>query len=112
GNLLREGHSEDTIHVTGNTVVDALLEARASIEASSELLNQMVARFPQLDAEKRLVVVTGDRRESFDGGLAQVCHALVKLAERGDVQIIYPVHPNPQVVRTVAAALSGHPDIV
>jgi UDP-N-acetylglucosamine 2-epimerase len=67
--------------------------------------------FPAIDPKRRLILVTGHRRENFDGGLERVCVALRKLAERGDVQIIYPVHLNPRVRSVAQTVLANHPAI-
>nr|MDQ3038569.1 UDP-N-acetylglucosamine 2-epimerase (non-hydrolyzing) [Pseudomonadota bacterium] len=100
-NLLAEGIDPGSIHVTGNTVVDALLEVVARIEGDAELRETLAAQFPFLDANKRLVLVTGHRRESFGDGFEQICAALRVLGERDDVQVLYPVHLNPSVQEPV-----------
>jgi len=91
------------IVVTGNTGVDALHLALAMPGADGAL--------PPLDPARKLILVTGHRRESFGGGLASVCEALRILARRGDVDIVYPVHLNPKVKRPVERALAGEPNI-
>ncbi len=102
-NLLREGTAADTIHVTGNTVIDAL---------------QMVAaQQPQvgleLDAGKRLILVTAHRRENFGAPLETVFRAIRTLAEqRTDIQFLYPVHPNPNVQQAAQKFLAGHARIL
>ena len=72
---------------------------------------ELASRFPFLDSNKKLILVTGHRRENFDGGIERICTALTVLATRGDVQIVYPVHPNPNVRSVVNAALGGVPNI-
>lgn len=109
-NLLHEGITSDAIHVTGNTVIDALLEVAAKLEAD-ESLSACAARFPFLDARRRLVLVTGHRRENFGDGFERICMALVQLAERDDVQIVYPVHLNPNVQGPVTRILGHRPNI-
>lgn len=97
-NLLREGYSPDTIHVTGNTVIDALLSIIHQGEGQTAgLLNSLVM------PGRRLIVVTAHRRENLGAPLEQICHALIGLAHhyKKTVQIIYPVHPNPRVRETV-----------
>ncbi len=109
-NLLREGVPAASVHVTGNTVVDALhwMRSRLPQEAPAEL--------PQAVAEAirghRLLLVTGHRRESFGDGIASICTALRQLAEEfPDTFIVYPVHLNPNVQQPVRAILSDHPRI-
>lgn len=109
--LLAEGVPAGRVHVTGNPVVDALLHVVGRMDAEPGFVAPVRERFAFLDPARRLVLVTGHRRESFDGGLARVCHALVRLAERDDVQIVYPVHPNPAVQAAIAEALADHPHV-
>lgn len=107
-NLLREGICADAIHVTGNTVIDALLQVREMIHADAELQSRLAARFSFLDARKRLVLVTGHRRENFGGGFERICEALARIArENADVQVVYPVHLNPNVQEPVKRLLGG-----
>jgi UDP-N-acetylglucosamine 2-epimerase (non-hydrolysing) len=106
-NLLREAVPRENIHVTGNTVIDALLMVKDKIAQDAALNAQFEAAFPNLDPAKRLILVTGHRRENHDGGIARVCEALAKIAARGDVQILYPVHLNPKVKAAVDAVLAG-----
>ncbi|KAA2285475.1 non-hydrolyzing UDP-N-acetylglucosamine 2-epimerase [Arenimonas fontis] len=106
-NLLAEGLPDSAIHVTGNTVIDALLSVVGRIEADPALAAGLAARFPFLDAGKRLVLVTGHRRENFGDGFEQICLALRDLASRDDVQVLYPVHLNPQVQEPVNRILAG-----
>lgn len=105
--LLLEGVDPACVHVTGNTGIDALLHFRARLHAEPALRAAAEAGLPALDPARRLILVTGHRRESFGGGLERVCHALRVLAARPDVEIVYPVHPNPNVRRAVAAELQG-----
>jgi UDP-N-acetylglucosamine 2-epimerase (non-hydrolysing) len=100
-NLLNEGVNPANIEVTGNTVIDALLEVAAILEADSALEARLEQQFPFLDRGRRLVLVTGHRRENFGQGFEDLCLALRALAERPDVQIVYPVHLNPQVQEPV-----------
>lgn len=109
-NLLREGVSPACIHVTGNTGIDALLYMVRCLHENSALCSQQAARFSFLDREKNLILITGHRRENFGLGLASVCQAIARIACREDVQIVYPVHPNPQVQKTVRQLLD-HPNI-
>ncbi|HEY4202429.1 MAG TPA: UDP-N-acetylglucosamine 2-epimerase (non-hydrolyzing) [Devosiaceae bacterium] len=110
-NLLAEGKNPDTIFVTGNTVIDTLLHFSGAMDGDQLMRDDLAARFPFLDASKKLILVTGHRRENFDGGIDRICTALKVLATRGDVQIIYPVHPNPNVRDVVNAQLGGVPNI-
>lgn len=110
-NLLREGIDEATIHVTGNTVVDALLSVSERIGREPDLLAGLDGDFAFLDRARRLVLVTGHRRENFGAGFEQICLALRDLADRDDVQVVYPVHLNPRVQEPVARLLGGRPNI-
>ncbi|MFT6985267.1 MAG: UDP-N-acetylglucosamine 2-epimerase (non-hydrolyzing) [Psychromonas sp.] len=97
-NLLREGISADNIEVTGNTVIDALMQVTSKLKNNTQLSSTLADKFPQLDANKKLILVTGHRRESFGGGFERICEALADIASRhSNVQIIYPVHLNPNV---------------
>lgn len=111
-NLHAEGIDPDTIHVTGNTVIDALLTVVDKIEQEPALKNELATRFPFLDDSKHLILVTGHRRENFGGGFEQMCGALSDLADRGDTQIVYPVHLNPNVQEPVNRILGDKPGVV
>jgi UDP-N-acetylglucosamine 2-epimerase len=100
-NLLREGFPQNQIEMTGNTVIDALTWVKERVEANKDI----AARFAFLNPDRRLILVTGHRRENFDGGLERVCQALATLAMRDDIEILYPVHLNPKVQATVASIL-------
>lgn len=106
-NLLREGVSAESVFVTGNTVIDALLEVAGFLDKDATLKSEMAARFPFLDPKRRLILVTGHRRESFGEGFERICRALATLARRSDVQIVYPVHLNPNVQEPVNRLLGG-----
>lgn len=106
-NLLAEGISATQIHVTGNTVIDALLTVVGKIEQNPALAGQLDALLPRLDPARKLVVVTGHRRENFGDGFEQICLALKQIAARGDTQVIYPVHLNPNVREPVQRMLAG-----
>ncbi|MGY0560312.1 non-hydrolyzing UDP-N-acetylglucosamine 2-epimerase [Luteimonas sp. A277] len=106
-NLRKEGTAGETIYVTGNTVIDALLEVIGRIEREPDLARSLADTLPPLDPEKRLILVTGHRRENFGQGFEQICHSLADLADRGDTQIIYPVHLNPNVQEPVTRILGG-----
>ena len=106
-NLLDEAVPADRISVTGNTVIDALLTARVKLASQTETTAAFAQQFDFLDPAKRLILVTGHRRENHDGGIARVCAALAEIAARGDVQIVYPVHLNPKVKTAVDHVLKG-----
>ncbi|MBA4047359.1 MAG: UDP-N-acetylglucosamine 2-epimerase (non-hydrolyzing), partial [Sphingomonas sp.] len=108
--LRAESVPDSAIHVTGNTVIDALLFAQGRIAADSSLapaIAPLKARF----AGKRIIAVTAHRRENFGSGMAQIAEGLQKLAARDDVAIIYPLHPNPNVGGVMRPALAGHENI-
>jgi UDP-N-acetylglucosamine 2-epimerase (non-hydrolysing) len=105
-NLLRENLS-GRITVTGNTVIDALAMTCAKLAPEGALAQQLAARYGWLDPQRRLLLVTGHRRESFGEGFRNICAALAELARREDLQIVYPVHLNPQVRNVVMAQLDG-----
>lgn len=106
-NLLKEGVDDKLILVTGNTVIDALVSVVEKIRGDAVLRLQMAERFNYLNPDKRLILVTGHRRESFGEGFESICKALRIIAEsRDDVQIIYPVHLNPNVREPVQRILT------
>ena len=105
-NLKSEGVPEDRIWITGNTVIDALLEVVKRLENDPQQSATFDAEFG-IDPTKRLILVTGHRRESFGGGFERICSALASIAEREDVQIIYPVHLNPNVKGPVETSLGA-----
>ncbi|MEQ1948695.1 MAG: UDP-N-acetylglucosamine 2-epimerase (non-hydrolyzing) [Bryobacteraceae bacterium] len=102
-NLRREGVDASRMTITGNTGIDAVLQTRDAL-ASGKLSSQGL---PTLDASKKLVLVTAHRRESFGAGFKGICKGLAQIAARGDVEIVYPVHPNPQVRAAVEEHLQG-----
>ena len=107
-NLLAEGIPAANIFVTGNTGIDAVLYVAAALGQG-----RLRARtWPWLDAGKKLIVVTAHRRESFGDGIGHICDALAELAGRGDVQIVYPVHRNPNVLDPVTERLSALRNLV
>lgn len=105
-NLHAENIDPQRVHVTGNTVIDALLAVVEKINEQPALSTELAQRFPFLDASKRLVLVTGHRRENFGDGFIQICQALKQIAARGDTQVVYPVHLNPNVQGPVNALLA------
>ena len=112
-NLLAEGVAEERILVTGNTGIDAVLEtAEALQEGQLPAPDWHWLRLEQGGQPRKLVVVTAHRRESFGDGIEHICDALLELAARPDVQIVYPVHRNPEVLGPVSRRLEGHPNVV
>jgi len=106
-NLLNENVSNDDVFVTGNTVIDALHLAREIINNDFYLTSKFEHEFSFLDDTKKLVLITGHRRESFGGGFERICESIKKVAtENSDVQIVYPVHLNPNVQEPVKRLLS------
>ncbi len=110
-NLLREGIDERHIIVTGNTVIDALLEVVQRVRTDAALISDMERRFAFLNKSKKLILVTGHRRENFGDGFLDICAALAEISKRDDVQIIYPVHLNPNVQEPVNRLLGSNPNI-
>lgn len=104
-NLLQEGVNPSTVHVTGNTVIDALLSLSHRLDEDLTLNSNLAMQFPYLDGSKRLVLVTGHRRENFGAGFESMCQALRDIAAQPDVQVIYPVHLNPKVQEPVLRIL-------
>ncbi len=112
GNLRREGVPEADILVTGNTVIDALHWVSARPEGDAALMERLGnSSRDVLSGARRIVLVTGHRRENLDLGLAAMCDTLAILAARGDLEIVFPVHLNPQVQRTVHERLGNSPRV-
>lgn len=105
-NLSAENVQADRISITGNTVIDALLDVVARLDNDPKQSAAFDADFG-IDPTKRMVLVTGHRRESFGGGFERICAAIARIADREDVQIIYPVHLNPNVKGPVETNLGG-----
>lgn len=110
-NLLQEGVAPECIFVTGNTVIDAMLAMTERLRGEPALAERLAKAFPFIDPAKRLILVTGHRRENHGQPLMNVCHALKHLAEHPDVQIVYPVHPNPNVRNAIDAVFGNNPRI-
>ncbi|SMH54538.1 UDP-N-Acetylglucosamine 2-epimerase [Maritimibacter sp. HL-12] len=107
-NLVAENIAKDTITVTGNTVIDALFLVRDRIDADPALTQEMAERFSYLDPSRKLILVTGHRRESFGGGFERICQALREISDNHpDAEILYPVHLNPNVQGPVNRLLKG-----
>jgi len=106
-NLLAEHVQRDKIVITGNTVIDALMQVTQTLNNDELLQQQLRSQFTQLDQNKKLILVTGHRRESFGAGFEVICEALAEVAHfYPDIQIIYPVHLNPKVREPVQRILS------
>ncbi|MGM3408484.1 non-hydrolyzing UDP-N-acetylglucosamine 2-epimerase [Ralstonia holmesii] len=99
------------ILVTGNTVIDALLQTTQRIVKDDAFRAELDAHFPFLKDDRKVLLVTGHRRENFGSGFANICEALAKLARRDDIQIVYPIHLNPNVRGPVQTALAGLPNV-
>lgn len=110
-NLLAEGVSSDVIHVTGNTVIDALLDVVQRVRTDTVLKTRFEDQFNILNPNKRLMLVTGHRRENFGSGFENICQALAQLAQRSDLEIVYPVHLNPNVQEPVRRILANVPNV-
>lgn len=107
-NLLRENYPKEAISITGNTVIDALLLVRDKLKNDLDLQTKMSEKFAFLDKSKRLILVTGHRRENFGQGFDNICQALANIATTyNDVEILYPVHLNPAVCEPVNRLLSN-----
>ncbi|HBG07020.1 MAG: UDP-N-acetylglucosamine 2-epimerase [Geobacteraceae bacterium GWC2_58_44] len=107
-NLLREGTPEASVFVTGNTVVDALLAVSQKLSDDAGLQERFRSEFSMLDPQRKLILVTGHRRENFGAGFENICQALHDIAvSRPDLEILYPVHLNPNVQEPVKRILGG-----
>ncbi len=110
-NLLRENVAPSTIHVVGNTVIDALLQVVDKIDGDAQIKQSLMDKFDYLDGSRRLLLITGHRRESFGEGFKNICAAIKHLSKRKDLQIVYPVHLNPAVYEVVHEELSSQDNI-
>jgi UDP-N-acetylglucosamine 2-epimerase (non-hydrolysing) len=107
-NLMNEATNEDDILITGNTVIDALLQVVDKVQTDESLIADLAAKFPQLDENKKLILVTGHRRESFGGGFERICEALAEIAtNHPEAQVLYPMHLNPNVREPVNRLLKN-----
>jgi UDP-N-acetylglucosamine 2-epimerase (non-hydrolysing) len=107
-NLLNEGVPKDRITITGNTVIDALFLIKNRLEEDANLLKASADRFPMVVSERKVVLITGHRRENFGGGFHRICNAILRLSSRfPEVDFIYPMHLNPNVREPVLELLSG-----
>ncbi len=110
-NLLAEGIDGEAIAVTGNTVIDALMLARDLLVHDSAKQAAVDDVLPRMNGNRKLVLVTGHRRENFGPGFERMCMGIRRLADRGDVDVVYPVHLNPNVRKPVSRLLGEHPHI-
>jgi len=110
-NLLQEYIPESKILVTGNTVIDSLLTITEKLKNDKNILASMQSLFEFLNPQKKLILVTGHRRESFGEGFENICKALLTISKRDDVEICYPVHMNPNVEKPVTEMLKGQKNI-
>ena len=110
-NLLKENVPEERILVTGNTVIDALHAVVARIREDASQEETLAGQFRYLSRDKRLILVTGHRRENFGEGFERICRALLELSKLDDVEILYPVHLNPNVQEPVRRVLGNCPNI-
>lgn len=107
-NLLRENKPENSILVTGNTVIDALLTVKAKVDSNVELQQRLNETYPFLAGDKRMVLITGHRRENFGSGFENICVAIQQLSQRyPDMNFVYPMHLNPNVREPVNRLLKG-----
>ncbi|PHM66767.1 UDP-N-acetylglucosamine 2-epimerase [Xenorhabdus stockiae] len=112
-NLLQESIADNAVFVTGNTVIDALLWVRDRIMHDDRLRGQLAELYPFIDPAKKMILVTGHRRENFGGGFERICEALAQIARmHPDVQVVYPVHLNPNVCEPVKRILHGIDNII
>lgn len=112
-NLLKEGIPADRVFVTGNTVIDALFIALEKIKNTPPAIPALPDRLFRKDADERLILITGHRRENFGEGFRNICRAIAELAARfPHIPFVYPVHLNPNVQDPVHALLSGYPNIL
>ena len=110
-NLAHEYNKRGGVYITGNTGIDALMHMSSRIDQHVDFSSQLRAGLPFLDDNRKIILVTGHRRESFGDGFEAICDGLTAVADRGDVQIIYPVHLNPEIQGVVRRRLSSSPNI-
>jgi len=110
-NLIQEGVNENSIFITGNTVIDALLEIRDELKNNELLVSNIKKGIPKFIKGKKIILVTGHRRENFGESFENICEALKEISTRDDVHIIYPVHLNPNVQEPVRRILGSSPNV-
>jgi UDP-N-acetylglucosamine 2-epimerase (non-hydrolysing) len=109
--LIRENVAPERVIVTGNTVIDALLETEKRIGSFKDIKRAIDNELPAPGENRRIVLVTAHRRENFEGGMDRIASAILKLVENEDVLVVYPVHPNPNVRDLMHLTLGGHASI-
>lgn len=109
--LIQENVPGERVFVTGNTVIDALLDTKERIGDFADVCRAIDAQLPDRGDNRRIVLVTAHRRENFDGGMQRIASALQELAKREDIVIAFPVHPNPNVMGPMRAIIADHPRI-
>jgi UDP-N-acetylglucosamine 2-epimerase (non-hydrolysing) len=109
--LIRENVPREKIFVTGNTVIDALLDIKSRIGSFADVRRFIDEQLPEHNDNRRIILVTAHRRENFDGGMERIATAIRRLADRGDTLIAFPVHPNPNVRGPMESLLGEHPHI-
>jgi len=110
-NLIKENITPYNIHITGNTVIDALLFFRDKLNENKVLREEIKRKLPPIDKNKKMILVTAHRRENYDNGFENIADALLELATRDDVQIVCPVHPNPNVKSIFEEKLGNNKNI-
>lgn len=108
--LKKENVAPDRVHVTGNTVVDALLATKALVEANPKLASRSDEILSR-QQNRRVILVTTHRRENFGGGMTRIADALLEIVARPDVAIVLPLHPNPNVRDVLGVRLASHPRV-
>jgi UDP-N-acetylglucosamine 2-epimerase (non-hydrolysing) len=109
--LIRENVPTERVFITGNTVIDALLETKERIADFSDVRKMIDSHLPDRGENRNIVLVTAHRRENFDGGIQEIAAAILKLAEREDTLLVFPVHPNPNVIGPIRTLLGDHPRV-
>lgn len=109
--LIRENVPRERIFVTGNTVIDALLQTKSRIDQYVSARDMFDAGLPAIADNRHIILVTAHRRENFDGGMDRIASALLSIVENPDVLIVFPVHPNPNVLEPMKMRLGNHPRI-
>ncbi|HQS58850.1 MAG: UDP-N-acetylglucosamine 2-epimerase (non-hydrolyzing) [Gallionellales bacterium 35-53-114] len=110
-NLLRESIDAGCVFVTGNTVIDALLDVVHKIDSDPQMKAKLDQQFAFLNPDKKIILITGHRRENFGKGFEEICKALAALASRNDVELVYPVHLNPNVQEPVRRLLGNNSSV-
>lgn len=105
-NLINENINSEQIYVTGNTIIDSILMVTEKLRSNDVIKQQTGNGFPFLDAQKKLILVTAHRRENFGQGLMDICSAISLIAENKNIQVVYPVHLNPNVQQPVYRMLT------